>query len=205
MFGGHGSIMIGGHGGLQPRVVALEGESVIQAAAIEVLERGAVGFSLLRVDPATLVVPTGSDFTLYPFTGALDNKEPPDTGIWEITGNGTIQGSNDVASRYIVGVSLDYHDDSSVNTLWHFAFVRGKDLHTVTPTFTVDRVTCPGRTNVAELAEPDGRAMTAQFRHPASGDLTEYGLMAMHDQPGNITLIPDNITITYTSIGPGTV
>lgn len=190
---------------VQAAIDSLAGESVLQASRLSVLEKGSSGFLVTRSALAPVSIPAGPDFTLFPLSGLLDRAEPPDPGIWTITANGTIQGSNDVASRYVHGLTVDYADDASANVIWKLALVRGKDLHTATPTLTGDRVVTTGRTNVANSAEPDGRTLVLEARHPDSGDLAEYGLMVQHNQPGPAEFTVSTVTWVAASIGPGTV
>lgn len=198
MLGGHGDAMIGGHGGLLPRMQAVEGTMVTIQQAAAMLGQG---FVWTRDPGAALVVPTGAAFTLYPVTGALTQDEPD--GVWQVTANGTINGPNDVAQRYVVGATIDYHDNNTLKTIWDFLLVRGKDLHTATPTIS-QRVAATGVTDLFGVGEPDSRALVSLFTHPSTGDLTEYGLLVRHDQGGNITFTPDHITLISVGIGPGT-
>jgi hypothetical protein len=191
-------------------ITDLLAQTEAQAANLDALNIGSNAWKLTRVAGAllpSLVVPTGAGFTHYPFAGSLELPEPPDVGIWSLNEapniDGVIRGSNDVASRYAMALTVDYADDALAAVQWQILFARGTTLATA-PVFTADRVLVSGRTGVLAVGEPDGRSMTGLFTHPSSGNATEYAMFVSHNQPGNVTFIPASLTVLYASIGPGT-
>lgn len=186
---------------LAARVAALETTAISTASNLATLNAGSRGWHLSVSGALTPVSVPSGQLVHYPFPGlTLDDPNPPD-GQWALVG-GVVVGSNDLAARYTGAVTIDYTDSSLVNTNWLITFARGQNLASGSPVFTSDRVSVPGRTNVAGVGEPDGRAMAISMRHPDSGPETEYGLFVSHDRPTSVDFEPQALHVVYRSTNP---